>query len=287
MAYRAARPLVGWLAWAGSFGQPGLVQWSLAVVSVLSVGLLGFATAELIGLFGKKPTLALLLLLLPGTLAVLHDPGLSDALGAALALLGLCWWIRGKPGRAVALMSLAALCRDATVLVPIAIGIVELWHHRKPGKVLPLAIPPMLYACWIGIIKLRIDALPTDYQGNLTLPFVGLVREIHLGWTGSGIAAAVLVTLLVLAAIVRRPPRIVLVTFACFAALAVCSGAPTWHGWRDGFNRSLLVAQVLAFVVLLPAAQPDRRSTVRRWEAHLGATSSEGRPVEAGEVVGE
>lgn len=46
-AYRAGRPVIGWLAWAMSLGRPDLVQWILAVISVASAGLLGGAVTLL------------------------------------------------------------------------------------------------------------------------------------------------------------------------------------------------------------------------------------------------
>ena len=90
---------------------------------------------------------------------------------------------------------------------------------------------------------------PTEQPGR---PFTGLVREIRAGWTVSGALAAAPRRAPASRRSCSRPPRFVVVLIACFLVLALCGGAPTWHEMRDGIARSLLPAEVVAPVVLLP-----------------------------------
>lgn len=262
LAYRGARPLIGWLAWAGSFGRPGAVEWSLAVISVLSVGLLGFATATIGEELGKRSERAYLILLLPGVLSVVVNPGLSDALGTALALIGAAYWMRGRRWPAVVLLGFAALCRDTCALMAIVLLIDDLATNRSPRRVAPLVLPPAVYLTWITIVRIRIGDWPTAYHGNLTFPLVGLAREVGDGWSVTGVFAALIVTALFVVALVRRPPRLVSLTILIYGFVALCSGSAVWATWDTGLTRSVLPAEVLALIwIALPNASRSVSST--------------------------
>jgi hypothetical protein len=258
LAYRAARPLVGWLAWAGAAGRPGAVEWSLAVISVLSVGLLGYAVARLAGTFGLVPFRSLLVLVTPGMVVVLVNPGLSDALGAALALLGAVRWRGGHRTSAVVLLCLAALSRDTCLLVAAALLLDEVWSSRSLRKSWPLLAAPATYLGWLVVVRARVGAWPTAYHGNLSLPFVGLAQQIGRGWSLNGAMGATLTLALLGAAALRRPPRLLALILGLYASMAACSGALVWASWGDGLTRSLLAGEAVAAVwLLLPRARVE------------------------------
>lgn len=258
-AYRAGRPLVGWITWAGSLGQPGAVEWVLAALSILSIGFLGFATSRFARFSDRKADWSILVLVVPGALVSLIYPGLSDPLGAAFAILGLCHWRTGRRTSAVVLLVLAALSRDTCILVAVALAIDMLIDRRPLREIAPLSIPVLVYLGWITVVRFRLGVWPTAYPSNLVAPFTGLLREMRTGWSASGAVAAALLIGLLIAALMRRPPRFVVVLIACFILLALCGGAPTWHAMRDGIARSLLPAEVVALVVLLPRLPIKRR----------------------------
>lgn len=257
MAYRAVRPVVWGLAWAGSLGQPGLVQWSLAAETIIGVALLGYAAARLATRYGRDPNHTVAVLAVPGMLVVLMNPGLTDALGTAFALLGMGRWLDGRRRSALVLFTLAVLTRETLFLVPLALILDDLWEHRSVRRVLPLAVPGVVYLGWVAVVRLRVGALPTGVHGVMAWPFVGLASVISKGWSSGGIIAALLVAVLLIGGTIRRPPRVVVVVIVLSAVLAVCSGHLVWQRWQDGFSRTLLPAEVLALVFLLPRSRPE------------------------------
>ena len=42
---------------------------------------------------------------------------------AALALIGMAWWLEGRDRPAIAALCLAALCRESALLVPLALAL--------------------------------------------------------------------------------------------------------------------------------------------------------------------
>src|SRR5205823_13030213 len=81
-AYRAQRPLLGYLSWALSGGDPGRVAMAMAVLAVLGAGL---ATGTLAS-FLTRPWLALLFVPSPARLAGLCLP--HPELAASVPALG-------------------------------------------------------------------------------------------------------------------------------------------------------------------------------------------------------
>src|ERR1019366_4336007 len=100
----------------------------------------------------------------------------SEPLGAALLLLALAAYARGRRGWAVGL--LAALCfdKEPLVLVPLAIAAWELWRTRRPSFVAAAVVPAVLW--WI-YLRIHLRAFPFG-QGSerLTVPFVGWKRGL-------------------------------------------------------------------------------------------------------------
>lgn len=257
MAYRAVRPVVWGLAWVGSLGQPGLVQWSLAAETIIGVALLGFAAARLATRYGRDPNHTVAVLAVPGMLVVLMNPGLTDALGTALALLGMGCWLDGRRRCALVLFTLAVLTREMLFLVPLALILDDLWDHRSIRRVLALVVPAVVYLGWVAVVRWRVGALPTGVHGVMGWPFVGLVSVISKGWSSGGLVAALFVAILLVGGMVRRPPRVVALVIGLSALLAICSGHLVWQRWQDGFSRTLLPAEVLALVFLLPVSRSE------------------------------
>ncbi len=256
LAYRAARPLVGWIGWAGSMGRPWAVQWVLAALSIFSIGLLAYVTTRCAHLMGKKANLAWMVLLVPGAAVTVVYPGLSDALGAALGLFGVSLWLGGRRAVAVVLLCLAALSRETYVLLAAGLVIEEVWRTRRIRPVLPLALPALLYAGWVTIVHARVGAWPSDYSGNLSAPFFGLAGAIGRGWAVSAIVSFAVSAVLIIAALKKRPCRLIRIYFVLFGILAALGGADVWRTWESGMPRALMPIQIMALLVLLPDRRP-------------------------------
>ena len=115
-----------------------------------------------------------------GGLAVALNPGLvfavnvdtSEPLGAALLLLGLAAYVRGRRGWALGLLAALCLVKEPLVLVPLAIAAWELWRTRRP-PIVALAVVPGR-----AVVGLRADPprqVPVAGRESerLTAPFMG------------------------------------------------------------------------------------------------------------------
>jgi hypothetical protein len=182
LAYRASRPLLGWLVGLTSLGSSERAAWSLLVWTAVGIGMVAAAAAALSRRWSRSPNWVPLLLVVPGIAGQLLFPGLSDGVATGLVLVGLAWWIDGRDRGAVALFCLAVLCRETTLLVPLALLLTAGWRR---GRI--LLVPAGAYAAWVGIVWLRLHALPSDAsQGRIGIPLRACCRPCPVGpgWPG-------------------------------------------------------------------------------------------------------
>jgi hypothetical protein len=264
-AYRAQRPLLGWLVWLASAGQARLVPAAMLWATIASAALLALVAAELARRSGRRVDLAPLVLVAPGALVVLGWTGV-ELLATALALAGVLAWQDRRRGLAVALMAAAALGRETMLLVPLALGACEWWaagHHVRRAavaRVAPLAVPAVAWGSWVWVVHARIGWWPGDAgAARLGLPLGGLAEAIGR-WGLLELVVAVATWGLAAAACLRlgRPWGWIVVAHAAFASLLGSDVLRTWVG----FSRVLLPVAVLGVVALLPvepvAADPPQ-----------------------------
>lgn len=207
-AYRNQRPLFGWLGWATSLGQPSLVPYDLLLWSL--VGFVSVAVAVGFGLArrGANPVWSLIVALSPGALVTLDWMG-PDALTAAMAVAGAMAWLDDRPALATTLLVAAALLRETSLLVVGALVLHELWVRRdRLRKIPPLIVPAAAYLGWVGVVYLRLGALPSDAGGGrIGAPVAGLADAMG-GWAPRDyLSAALLLGLGVVALVLgRRDP---------------------------------------------------------------------------------
>lgn len=262
-AYRAQRPLLGWLGWLTSAGQAAAVPLVLFVWAVVGVAVLVEAVRRLAADRNRRAELAALALVLPGAVITLDWTG-PEALGTGLALLGVWRWDRRDVAWAVLLLTAATLCRETLLLVPIAVGMASSWRARgwDPRVVALLACPAALGAWWM-VIRWRLGHWPTDAgEGRLGLPLRGLIDGADR-WGAADASFVVLgVLLVVLAARNLRGARPWGDTLAWVAAvhvaLAVTMGGDVWKRWED-FGRPLLPLYAALLVLALPWTSERRR----------------------------
>jgi hypothetical protein len=251
-AYAGSRPLFSWLAWAASGGgRSGAVAWAMVVLSVLSAGLLVLAVAAHGVRRGGNALWAWLVVLLPGTIAVLESPGEGDLLATALVLTGLLLWLDGERAElAIGVFALAALTRETTLLVPAALLLHAVLRRQRIR--LGLLLPIGTYATWVVILRLRVGAWPTADGGpNLGLPF-SAVREALRAWQVWEVLTLLLLGALVAAAWGRLAEPVKLIV-ACYLALFTVFGVHVMAFWW-AFGRVLLPAYALCVASLLPSS---------------------------------
>ncbi len=243
-AYRAQRPLWAYGAWALSGGQPGLVGWALALLTVVSCGAATGVVALLLRERGAPVWWALAVPLV-GVQAL---QGLTPEL-AALALLGggILLWERHRPAAAAAALCLAALTRESMLVGVAALVVWELAHRGDQGgragrrRLLPLGAPFAVYATWVAILRIQIGALPFGVANSrLTFPGVGLTHAMATvsDPLSLGVRAVAIVALCAAALLVARDDVLtgIAVAFLGFASLL---GPAVW-GTQASDVRTLL-----------------------------------------------
>lgn len=261
-AYRAQRPLLGWLVWATSAGQAEAVPGVLLAWAVAGAVALAWGTRVLAARFGRRWDLAALAVLLPGSVAVLDWTG-PEGLAAGAALLALWWWRRSARSWAVVLLVVASLLRETMVLVAVAIGVWELVRDPRGWRSLvPLLAAPLAVLAWWEALRWRFDALPTDAasagEGRLGVPFAGLVGGIGYWDTADAVVAFVLAALLVAAvwqhrSAGRQGDGLLWAVVGVYGLLGILLGTEVWKRWQD-FGRALLPLSAVAFVLALPVS---------------------------------
>ena len=248
-AYRAQRPLFGWLAWLASMGQPGAVPPALMALTVLGAGLLTTAGALLAGVVRRRGDLATVTVLAPGSVAVLAHVG-PEGLGTGLAILGVLLWTRA-PRSSLLLLTMAVLTRETLVLFPVALGIVELSRGRRRG-LWPLVMPAGTWLAWILVVHARLGAWPSEGGASrLSFPLAGLIESVER-W--SVLDASLFTAGAVLAAAaVGRMRGVWRFVAVAHLGLAAVMGPEVWAAW-EGFGRVLLPLHLIGIVALLPRA---------------------------------
>lgn len=176
-SYYWGHPGYGWAAWLASIGgHPSAVPDALLAVGLLSLLVAGAAASMLAGSLGWTPWGGLAVALHPGLVfAVANDT--SEPLGAALLVLGLLAYVRGRLAWALVLLAALCLVKEPLVLVPLAIAAWELWRNRRRPPLVALAVVPALL--WWLYIRVHLGSFPSG-QGSSRLgwPFAGWEKAL-------------------------------------------------------------------------------------------------------------
>jgi hypothetical protein len=216
-AYRASRPLWGWVAAIVSFGQRGWTFAAMFALEWLSIAFLLFVVTARVGWWGCA-TVAL-----PGVIqaakALTPEP-----FGMALVLTG---WL-----------PLVGLVRETYLLFPFA--------NFIKTRDLRYLIPFALYGGWVLFVFL--GGVRGGPPGLVELPLRGFIRAAPYltmqAWVGLG-----LFVVLAAAALSRYPLQAGL-----FCALILVSRTETWFQWLD-FGRIALPLEVLGVMALVQILQ--------------------------------
>ena len=184
-AYRYARILYPTLAWVFALGQPAALPWSLLAVNLLAVLGGSIACYDLLRQLGGSRWLVLGYAFSPpiliGVTAMLAEPTSFALVAAGLALA-----LRGRHWTAGAVLALAVLAREPSLLVPLGLGMYALarWDWKRGAAYLaPLAVP----IGWHVWIWAKLGAFPSAQSPtNFGVPFGGAYYRFGLlvGWHG-------------------------------------------------------------------------------------------------------
>jgi hypothetical protein len=260
--YYWGHPAYGWLAWlASAGGRPGAIPDALLAVGLIAIAVAGAAAAFLARAIGWSPWGGLVVAINPGLVFAVYSDT-SEAVGAALLLLGLAAYARGRMRWAVGLLAALCFVKEPLVLVPLAIASWELWRTRRL-PVAAFAVVPA--ALWWVYLRLHLGSFPVG-QGSqrLTVPFRGWERGViaaagqswNLGvdaaQLGEAAVALILVVgfaILVAAVHAARLRSVVAPAFLALAALYACITPNGVQYPKDLIRELALVLLLLPFVL--------------------------------------
>ena len=246
-AYRASRPLPGWLFLVGSLGgSRPLLAPSMLLVSALAIGWAVYSVDLLGRALGLRVRHLALLVLSPAIVTSIAYPGLGDPVGMALTLTGLAAWLRDRRWAAVGLFAAAGLCRETMLLVPLGLALSVVWEQRSLRPALPLALAPLAYVGWVAIVTVRIGAAP-DGGSQLAAPFTGMVEGMAHWHLAEQLTFALVVASTVV--VLRRGFGWMKAIVAVNVAFASLMGTVVWFQWW-GFGRVLTIVPIFALVAL-------------------------------------
>jgi hypothetical protein len=260
--YYWGHPAYGWLAWlASAGGRPRSVPDALLAVALLSIAVAGAAGSLLARAIGWSPWGGLVVSVNPGLVFAVNSDT-SEALGAALLLLALTAYVRGRRGWAIALFAALCFVKEPLVLVPLAIAAWELWRTRRVPLVAAAVVPAGLW--WI-YVRIHLGAFPFG-QGSerLTAPLAGWKRGLldaaSQSWNVAGDtaqlgeAAVPLIIVVGLAIVIAgvyalRLRSVVAPAYLAIAALYACITPNGVQYPKDLIRELALVLTLLPFVL--------------------------------------
>jgi hypothetical protein len=280
--YYWGHPAYGWLAWlASGGGRPTAVPDALLAVGLLFIFVAGGAASLLAQAVGWSPWGGLVIALNPGLIFSVNTDT-SEPLGAALLLLGLLAYARGRRGWAVGLLAALCFVKEPLVLVPLAIGAWELWRRRRPPFAALAVVPAVL---WWTYLRIHLGAFPFG-QGRerLTAPLQGWQRALldaasqswnvgvdtaQLGQAAVPLIIVVGLAILIAGVYALRLRNVVHPAFLAIALLYACITSNGVQYPKDLFRELALVLTLLPFVFAARSTPEDQASERRYPRARL------------------
>ncbi|HVA31196.1 MAG TPA: hypothetical protein VMU58_07990 [Gaiellaceae bacterium] len=274
--YYWGHPAYGWLAWlASGGGRPGAVPDALLAVGLLAVAVAGAAASILAVAIGWSAWGGLAVALNPGLVFAVYSDT-SEPLGAALLLLALAAYARGRRRSALGLLAALCLVKEPLVLVPLAIAAWDLWRTRRPPLVAAAVVPA---AAWWLYLRIHLGAFPFGLGGErLTAPLVGWERALldaasqswnpgvdtaQMGEAAVALIVVVGLAIFVAAVFALRLRSVVAPAFLAIAALYACI-TPNGVQYPKDLIRELAVVLTLLPFVLAARATPAEPASARR-----------------------
>jgi hypothetical protein len=269
-AYRYQRILYPLLSWAVALGQADVVPWTLILVNLAAVASGTYFTERLLASHGASRWYALGYGLYGGVVAGLRLD-LNEPLAYALVQGGLWAWADKRISLAAAMLALAGLTKETTLIAVGGLGLYLLLEGRwRELHVLGLGVA-VPFAAWQGALWVWLGRPGVGTGGAMAtpfelIPFAGLARAARVSWPAFWLLLAVEGPLFVLPAVWaclrgagdlfrghRHPWTAILV-----AQAAVLPFLP-FSTWREPLAMARLATGLVSATLLYGALRRTRR----------------------------
>ncbi|MEX1124350.1 MAG: hypothetical protein WEE53_01670 [Acidimicrobiia bacterium] len=249
--YRSQRMFYPILAGGAGLFSADAIVWALLIVNLIAMGIGSWAVALLAMEMGGSPWWGLAFALNLGFISEMAIDG-AGVVAAAAAFGAVVMLLRQRFGWAVALLTIAALSREA-MLIAAAGSAFWLWRRgERRNALLVSAVPFAAVALWAIYLRFRIefDTGVSEVQ-EIGLPFAGFINAFEL-WAGDPLnMVAGLAMMLLFILFTRRlliSGHLVGWAFLGFVPLAILF---TRQVWQSYFDITRAAAPVLTAFVLL------------------------------------
>ena len=269
LPYRARRILFCWVAWALGLGQPEWIVQAHALLNVIAWLGLAWMLTWWFPPTGWENFLRWFGVMFSSGVCMSVRNSLVDAPSLLLIALALAWHERGRRVSATAVLALAGLGRETSLLAVTGLAGGNPREFKTWGRLaIAAVIVAMPLVAWIGYVRWRVGPADDPGLGNFTVPLSGFAEkwgDTLGGVVGSALSATTATTFAaVLALTVQflffvlrwRPDETWWRVGATYAALMVFLATPVWEGF-PGASTRVLLPMMLAFNVTVPRG--------RRW----------------------
>ena len=273
LPYRAKRILFCWTAWALGLGQPAWIVQAHAVLNVLCWLALGWVLLRWFPPTNGENFLRWAAVMFSHGVCMSVRHSLVDAPSLLLVALAMRWVEQGHRGRGTAVLALAGLGKETSLLAVVGVADFEWKSPRtwwRPVVTAGLVALPLF--AWMGYVRWKFGPADDPGMGNFTLPLAGLAEkwgdalgslasrgDSPLKWATVAVVFALTVQWMFFA-LRWRPADAWWRIGAAFAGMMVFLSTPVWEGF-PGASTRVLLPMTLAFNILVPRG--------RRWLAVL------------------
>ncbi len=264
LPYRARRILSCWVAWLAGLGRPGWIVQAHALLNVATwlglawVLLRWFPATSWENFFRWSGVM-----FSHGLIMSVRD-SLVDGPALLLVALALAAWEDGRQRRAAALLALAGLTRETSLLAATGLAPADARDRagwRRFAHLAFVAALPLLV--WVIYLRWKFGAPSETGLNNFTLPLAGFIEKwratftnfrapADAAWSWATLAAMIGLTVQAVFFATRwRPRELAWRVGATFVALMLFLATPVWEGFPGAAGRALL-PMTLAFNLLVP-----------------------------------
>jgi hypothetical protein len=270
LAYRAGRPHMAWLTWLLSLGgRRWLLAPSLMLITIAGLGAAVAAIGQLAMRLGRDPGWVWTAVLLPGLGVSIWAPGGCEPLAVALAIAGWTLWsCDRRTVLPLVVWSLAALTRETSLIVPVALALASSDPLRR--RLQALLIPASVYGTWLLVVRWQTGLFPGNAGGGRVSALFGGLREEVPRWQSDEWTILAIILVFAVLAYRLRPPAIGWV-LALHLALSSTLGYLVWRQAID-FSRIFVIIEAVGLIALLPLVD-GTSGLLRRAETRTGSGS--------------